>query len=355
MTSVLIDSANVKFGDFEALKNISLTIDSGNFVTLLGPSGCGKTTLLKSIAGFISLTQGKIHIGGEDASDLSPEKRDTAMCFQSYALFPHLSVASNLLFGPKQKKVPKAEQETLLDEVAAQVSLTSQLSKLPTELSGGQQQRVALGRALAIAPGVILFDEPLSNLDAKLRDTVRFEIRQLQKKQNFTAIYVTHDQAEALAMSDLVVVMNEGGIEQIGSPYEIYHQPVNRFVADFIGAANIVEATVLGQTNEGHYRIQTAFGELIVSNESKPIADKTYVFWRPEDMSFVDQEHNTLALEIIAKTFLGNLTEFLLAPKSDNKLNIRAQCLGYQHADEGSLTTLSIPVDKIRFLAEEVE
>ncbi|MEI8633944.1 ABC transporter ATP-binding protein [Vibrio sp. PP-XX7] len=358
MTSVFIDSVKVRFGDFEALHHVSLTIESGTFVTLLGPSGCGKTTLLKSIAGFTPLSSGKIVIGGQDTRHLPPEKRDTAMCFQSYALFPHLTVANNLLFGPKQKKLPKHEQVTRLQEVASQMSLTSQLDKLPPTLSGGQQQRVALGRALAIQPGVMLFDEPLSNLDAKLRDTVRFEIRQLQKKNRFTAIYVTHDQAEALAMSDLVVVMNEGAIQQVGSPQDIYHRPVNRFVADFVGAANILKAEVLGQDENGVYRVQTALGELRVNTEHPPIAQQTYVFWRPEEMHFdtldqknfdqknFDQKHfdqenfdpenvgqdnlkqarqaevacghhpfaqyNRFTLHIVAKTFLGNLTEYLV-------------------------------------------
>ncbi|QUX97535.1 ABC transporter ATP-binding protein [Marinomonas sp. CT5] len=352
MTRVLIDSIKVRFGDFEALHNVSLNIESGSFVTLLGPSGCGKTTLLKTIAGFTSPTSGSIVIGDKEVHNLPPEKRDTAMCFQSYALFPHLSIANNLLFGPKQKNLPKDEQKVLLNEVAEQVSLTSQLDKLPTELSGGQQQRVALGRALAIQPGVILFDEPLSNLDAKLRDSVRFEIRQLQKKQNFTAIYVTHDQAEALAMSDLVVVMNQGAIQQIGSPQEIYHNPVNRFVADFIGAANILAATVLEQTTTG-YRVQTELGELLVESKGKPVAKQTYVFWRPEDMTFDTQDINNVELKVIAKTFLGNLTEFLLSPTTSHQLNIRIQCLGFQQLQEKEQASCHIPANKIRFLAEE--
>lgn len=369
MTSVLIDSVNVRFGDFEALHNISLSIDSGTFVTLLGPSGCGKTTLLKTIAGFTPLSSGKMLIGGKETHNLPPEKRDTAMCFQSYALFPHLSVANNLLFGPKQKKLSKQEQATRLQDIASQVSLTSQLDKFPPELSGGQQQRVALGRALAIQPGIMLFDEPLSNLDAKLRDSVRFEIRQLQKQQGFTAIYVTHDQAEALAMSDIVVVMNKGAIEQIGSPNDIYHRPINRFVADFVGAANILPAQVLEQ-HGNLYRVQTALGQLQVQSDQAPIAKQTYIFWRPEDMCFdganasPNGQDNIFESRIIAKTFLGNITECLLDPlphshddantalACDKKPSIRIQNLGFQRAGEGEQVLIRVPSSNIRFLAE---
>lgn len=370
MTSVLIESVKVRFGDFEALHNISLAIESGTFVTLLGPSGCGKTTLLKTIAGFTPLSSGKILIDGKETRNLPPEKRDTAMCFQSYALFPHLTVANNLLFGPKQKKLSKQDQAIRLKDIASQVSLTSQLDKFPPELSGGQQQRVALGRALAIQPGIMLFDEPLSNLDAKLRDTVRFEIRQLQKQQGFTAIYVTHDQAEALAMSDLVVVMNKGTIEQIGSPNDIYHRPINRFVADFVGAANILKAQVLEQDNDGMYTVQTALGKLQVKSDKAPISKQTYVFWRPEDMYFKnantssDAQNNNFELRIIAKTFLGNITECLLEPisrsrldpspliKSDEESKIRIQNLGFQQAEEGERMIVNVPASNIRFLAE---
>lgn len=216
MSKLEIEHAVVRFGDFEALKGLSLTAAHGQFVTLLGPSGCGKTTLLKAVAGFIPLSSGRISISEQDVTGVPPERRDTAMCFQSYALFPHLSVAENIVFGLRQKRLAKDEISRRLQLVTEQVSLQAHLAKLPTQLSGGQQQRVALARAMAVRPGVMLFDEPLSNLDAKLRDQVRLQIRQLQRAHGFTAIYVTHDQSEALAMSDFVVVMNAGAIEQMG-------------------------------------------------------------------------------------------------------------------------------------------
>jgi ABC-type sulfate/molybdate transport systems ATPase subunit len=210
---------------FAALTGIDLSIGEGEFVTLLGPSGCGKTTLLKTFAGFHAPTTGRIDLGGKDITSAPPEQRDMAMCFQSYALFPHLSVSDNIDFGPRQNRVPKPQRLERLEKLLNQVDLEQHREKLPNKLSGGQQQRVALARALAMRPSVVLFDEPLSNLDAKLRDQVRREIRNLQKEIGFTAVYVTHDQAEALSMSDRVVVMRGGRIDQIGAPEEVYENP----------------------------------------------------------------------------------------------------------------------------------
>ncbi|MDO7655790.1 MAG: ABC transporter ATP-binding protein, partial [Paracoccaceae bacterium] len=215
MVAIDIEHLSKKFGDFTALSDVSIDVQPKEFVTLLGPSGCGKTTLLKLISGFLEPTDGVIKIGGLDVTHVPPEKRDTALCFQSYALFPHLTVKENLEFGPRQKKVSSSERKARIDDVSEKLDLTAQLDKLPNQLSGGQQQRVSLGRALTMRPSVILFDEPLSNLDAKLRDQVRIEIRRIQKEYGLTAIYVTHDQAEALSMSDRIVVLNDGRVEQV--------------------------------------------------------------------------------------------------------------------------------------------
>ena len=244
MAKLEIKNITKKFGDFYAANNITFTAEEGEFVTLLGPSGCGKTSLLKLIAGFHVADEGEILIGGKNVNHVPPEKRNTAMCFQSYALFPHLNVSHNICYGLKQRKIDIEEQKQRLDLALKQMDLEFHKLKLPNELSGGQQQRVALARAMVTRPDVILFDEPLSNLDAKLRESVRFEIKQLSKQYNLTSIYVTHDQAEALTMSDKIIVLNKGSIEQIGSPQDIYHHPKNRFVADFIGIANITEANV---------------------------------------------------------------------------------------------------------------
>lgn len=358
MSKLEILDARLRFGAYEALKGVSLTADDGQFVTLLGPSGCGKTTLLKAVAGFIPLTSGEIRIGGEDMVNVPPERRDTAMCFQSYALFPHLSVAENIVFGPRQKRVAAAEISSRLASVSAQVSLQTQLAKLPGQLSGGQQQRVALARALAVRPGVMLFDEPLSNLDAKLRDQVRLEIRQLQRAHGFTAVYVTHDQSEALAMSDLVVVMNAGVIEQTGTPHDVYYRPVNRFVADFIGTANILAADVIERdVARGAYRIETPLGTARVVAEEAPVADTLYVCWRPEDARLAGDarpDDNVFSLTVRSRTFLGNITDVGVGAADGSGPTFRVQTLGYADLNEGQSYDFRIAPDKIRLLKEAV-
>ncbi len=239
--AVLLQSVLKSFGaDAPAVDSINLDIAPGELVTLLGPSGCGKTTTLRMIAGLEEPTSGAIIIGDEDVTHLPAEKRDVTMVFQSYALFPHMNVFANVAYGLKVARRPRAEISQRVDEALALVGLEAYAQRSVDALSGGQQQRVALARALVMKPRVILFDEPLSNLDAKLRHHVRAEIRSLQQRLGLTAVYVTHDQEEALAISDRVVVMNSGRIEQVGSPRELYRSPATRFVADFIGSANIV-------------------------------------------------------------------------------------------------------------------
>lgn len=228
-----------------AVDAVSLEIKPGEFMTLLGPSGCGKTTILRMIAGFETPTNGDIYIGNEKVNSLTPDKRDTAMVFQSYALFPHLNVFENIAYGLKIKKLSKDIIQEKVEKILELVGLRGMEGRAPNQLSGGQQQRIALARALVMEPSVLLFDEPLSNLDAKLRVYMRSEIRKIQKKIGITSIYVTHDQAEAMSMSDRVIVMNKGIVEQVGTPDEIYNKPASQFVADFIGLANIIDAQVM--------------------------------------------------------------------------------------------------------------
>ncbi len=223
--------------EFYAVKDTSLVIEPGSFVTLLGPSGCGKTTTLRMIAGFESPDEGEIYIGDEPINELTPNKRDTAMVFQSYALLPHYNVFDNVAYGLKLRKVPAEEIKKRVMKILDLVELTGMEGRMTNQLSGGQQQRVALARALVIEPSVLLFDEPLSNLDAKLRVTMRTEIRRIQQEVGITAIYVTHDQSEAMALSDNIIIMSKGVVAQMGTPQEIYYHPVNEFVADFIGEA----------------------------------------------------------------------------------------------------------------------
>ena len=225
---------------FYAVKDVNLDMKPGEFVTLLGPSGCGKTTILRMIAGFESPDEGEIYIGGEAVNDLTPNKRDTAMVFQSYALLPHINVFDNVAYGLKLRKFPKDVIREKVLNILKLVEMDGMEARMTNQLSGGQQQRVALARALVLEPGVLLFDEPLSNLDAKLRVTMRTEIRKIQQKVGITAVYVTHDQSEAMAISDNIIIMSRGHMEQMGSPREVYYKPASKFVADFIGEANFI-------------------------------------------------------------------------------------------------------------------
>ncbi len=275
--------------DFYAVKDTSLTIQPGSFVTLLGPSGCGKTTTLRMIAGFESPDEGEIYLGDEAINALTPNKRDTAMVFQSYALLPHYNVFDNVAYGLKLRKVPKDEIKRRVMAILDLVELTGMEGRMTNQLSGGQQQRVALARALVIEPSVLLFDEPLSNLDAKLRVSMRTEIRRIQQRVGITAIYVTHDQSEAMALSDQIIVMKNGVVEQMGTPQEIYYHPKNEFVADFIGEANFLRGTMTGREN-GHAVIRVEGHDIPVADrpDMEPGREYTIVL-RPEAAHLSDE------------------------------------------------------------------
>ena len=236
-------------GKVNAVQQVNLTINPGEFVTLLGPSGCGKTTILRMIAGFEMPTEGKIIIDGEDVIAKTPDKRGLGMVFQNYALFPHLNVFDNIAYGLKLQKCEKNETVRRVSEGLKVVKMDDFAERVPAQMSGGQQQRVALVRALVLRPGVLLFDEPLSNLDAKLRLHMRDEIRRIQKETGITSIYVTHDQSEAMAMSDKVVILKDGIIQQVGTPEEVYQVPANEFVANFIGKANFINGVIKSKTD----------------------------------------------------------------------------------------------------------
>ena len=243
-------SVTKRYGAVTAVDAVSFIIEPGTLVTLLGPSGCGKTTTLRLIAGLETASEGLILIGGEDVTLRSAAERDVSMVFQSYALFPHMSVVENVAYGPTVQGTPKRRAEELAREKLAVVGLTGLETRSPSELSGGQQQRVAVARALVLEPQVLLFDEPLSNLDAKLRRRVRDDIRELQLKLNLTVAYVTHDQEEALAISDRIIVMSNARIAQAGTPRQLYEEPANAFVADFIGDANLLDAQLVEERGE---------------------------------------------------------------------------------------------------------
>jgi ABC-type Fe3+/spermidine/putrescine transport system ATPase subunit len=238
--------------DFYAVHDANLEIAPGEFVTLLGPSGCGKTTILRMIAGFESPDEGQIYLGGEPINDLTPNKRDTAMVFQSYALLPHYNIFDNVAYGLKIRKLPADEIRDKVMRILGMVGLEGMEDRMTNQLSGGQQQRVALARALVIEPSVLLFDEPLSNLDAKLRVEMRTEVRRIQQEAGITAVYVTHDQSEAMAIADRIIVMKRGVIDQVGDPHAVYYRPVDEFVADFIGESNFLRGKLAEK--EGRHR-----------------------------------------------------------------------------------------------------
>ena len=290
--------------NFYAVHDTTLDIEPGTFVTLLGPSGCGKTTTLRMIAGFESPDEGEIYLGGEAINSLTPNKRDTAMVFQSYALLPHYNVFDNVAYGLKIRKLPKEEIRERVLNILKLVEMEGMESRMTNQLSGGQQQRVALARALVLEPGVLLFDEPLSNLDAKLRVTMRTEIRKIQQKVGITAIYVTHDQSEAMSISDKIIIMSKGKVEQIGTPREIYYHPNSKFVADFIGEANFLDAQVLSENGE-KARIRVAGEEIEVNNFAHARAgDKSELVIRPEVAKL--SETGVLEGTVTLSTFMGS-------------------------------------------------
>jgi iron(III) transport system ATP-binding protein len=314
-----------------AVSDLSLDIADGSFVTLLGPSGCGKTTTLRLIAGFIRPDGGTIHAGGRLVSSatelVSPENRGMGMVFQNYAVWPHKTVLDNVAFGLKLRKVPAAEIQSRVAAILAQVNLTGLEKRYPGELSGGQQQRVALARSLVVEPQILLLDEPLSNLDAKLRERMRVELKQLQRRTGITFVYVTHDQAEALALSDKIAVIHGGRLQQFGTPEEVYARPANRIVADFMGLVNLVQAKVAAVI-DGRGRLLIAPKVVIDANvpANTPLGQTIEIAIRPESIELAAAESaapkHGLA-KVVERTFLGNLTEYVVV--FDNGPTLRAQ------------------------------
>ena len=290
--------------DFYAVKDVNLEIEPGSFVTLLGPSGCGKTTTLRMIAGFESPDEGEIYLGGEPINALTPNKRDTAMVFQSYALLPHYNIFDNVAYGLKLRKMDKDVIQEKVTNILKLVGLEGMEARMTNQLSGGQQQRVALARALVIEPGVLLFDEPLSNLDAKLRVTMRTEIRRIQQEAGITAVYVTHDQSEAMAISDKIIIMDKGEIAQMGAPQEIYYHPVNEFVADFIGEANFLKGNI---TSKNEVEIE---GNKVKLNDlaNKTTGEQCTLVLRPEAATLAD--NGQLPCEVILSCFMGSYQNY---------------------------------------------
>ncbi len=331
MATLVLDKVTKRFGSTVAVASLSLQVASGEFLTLLGPSGCGKTTTLRMIAGFIRPDEGEILFDGQPVSHIPPDKRHTAMVFQSYALFPHMTVSQNVSFGLRMRHTPRQETDRRVQEALSLVGLEQLAARYPRELSGGQQQRVAVARALVMQPKVLLFDEPLSNLDAKLRERMRFEIKALQKRLGITSIYVTHDQAEALVISDRVAVMNGGRLEQLGTPLQIYNDPANPFVAGFIGLTNFVSGQVVGRRDDGVYQVATTAGVwLCRCHGDVPLGRRVTVSIRPEAISLLSadqvvQADNQCTGRIVQRTYLGSLSDYIVEVSPDLALRVQVQ------------------------------
>ncbi len=310
------------YGDVAAVHDISLDIESGEFVALLGPSGCGKTTTLRMIAGFVRPNAGKILLGDIDVTSLPPERRDMGMVFQSYALFPHMTVQANIEFGLKCHRLARTERTQRIDEVLDLVGLTTMADRYPRQLSGGQQQRVALARVMALRPRLLLFDEPLSNLDAKLRLQMRDEIRRLQRQSGVTALFVTHDQEEAMTMADRIVVMSKGHVEQVGTPADVYDRPRTRFVADFIGAANFFEGKVEGAGSGRGFHCRS--GLVLPLPADAPAASILAV--RPERIAFVSSNHDRSIVGTVSRVRqIASVMEYLVTLHSGDVVAVQVQ------------------------------
>ncbi len=307
--SIKLQQLSKHFGTVKAVDNIDLNVEAGTLVCLLGPSGCGKTTSLRMVAGFEEPTAGQIFIGQDEITNIPPYIRPTALVFQSYALFPHMSVFNNIAYGLRARRTPKNEIEPLVMEVVRLMELEGQEKKAPPQLSGGQQQRVALARALVIQPKVLLFDEPLSNLDALLRVRMRSEIRSIQKRLGITSLYVTHDQEEAFSIADQVAIMNKGKIVQVGAPRELYRAPADRFVAEFVGLSNIVPVKVLGPDKSG-VAIQIFDQKVTSRRPPKNARGDVSVVLRPEALKLDRDNEKGVPATVMSLAFTGPLVRY---------------------------------------------
>ena len=345
-----ISALTKMFGPFTALKDVSLEVYEGEFVCFLGPSGCGKTTLLRAIAGLDIQTTGKVEQAGRDISALPPSERDFGIVFQSYALFPNMTVVKNIAYGLENRKTSKADIRRRVDELLELVGLPEQGDKYPAQLSGGQQQRIALARAIAVSPGLLLLDEPLSALDAKVRVRLRHEVKDLQRRLGITTVMVTHDQEEALTMADRIVVMDSGRIEQIGTPLEIYREPRTSFVADFIGTMNFVPGTICGPA-------AVRYGALELACETDGLADglPVTIAVRPEDIlvqGVSAGQENVYEARVGALEFLGSFVRADLSSEATGEAPLRADLsinlMRRQSITEGDALLVQIPRERIR-------
>jgi spermidine/putrescine ABC transporter ATP-binding subunit len=336
---LLIEGVGKRFGDVVALDRVSLRVAQGELLTILGPSGSGKTTLLKVVAGFETPDGGSVKVGGTEITSRPPAKRDIGMVFQNYALFPHLTVKANVAFPLEMRNVGRAEIDKRVSEALAMVELAGYEARLPRQLSGGQQQRVALARAIVFNPRLLLLDEPFGALDRKLRETMQLEVRRLQRRLGLTTIFITHDQEEALVLSDRIAVMNKGAIQQVATTTEIYEHPANDFVADFVGESNIFHGTV---SAPGTVALDGG-GNVKVASD-RPAGAKVGVLMRPERFSATGA--NLFAGEVIESVYLGTSFKLRLAIEGGRELLVRQPARGTLPA-AGSRVTVGIEPDAI--------
>jgi iron(III) transport system ATP-binding protein len=354
VASVELKGLSKRYGSAVAVQDVSLSIDHGQLICLLGPSGCGKTTTLRLIAGFIEPSAGEILVGGKVISSVQrtvpPEGRNMSMIFQSYALWPHMTVAENVAYGLKIRKLDKAMLEERLKAILSTTRLEALADRYPGELSGGQQQRVSLARAMVVEPETLLLDEPLSNLDANLREEMRFEIRRLHDRYRYTTLYVTHDQAEAMTTADRIAIMNQGRIEQIGSPQEIYEQPRSAFVARFIGGANILAGKAVSATH-----VDVAGGRLATNGRTLREGENVAVSIRQHDIDLLvtapTVEANVLRAVVSRGVFLGSSRDYTVTLADKTELRVTAP----PHHDIalGTEVWLNMPAVRCRALVEE--
>jgi iron(III) transport system ATP-binding protein len=348
--NIKINNALKKYGNNTIIPNLSIEVKKGEFFTLLGPSGCGKTTLLRMIAGFNTIEGGEFYFGDRYINNLNPSKRNIGMVFQNYAIFPHLTVRKNVEFGLRTRKLDPKEIKERADKFLKLMHIDEYADRLPERLSGGQQQRVALARALVIEPDVLLMDEPLSNLDAKLRVEMRSVIKEVQNKLNITTIYVTHDQEEAMAVSDRIAVMKDGVIQQIGSPKELYQRPKNVFVATFIGKTNIFDKPV--SKKDGKYYIEITPDYLIENNSINSDISNVLISVRPEDFSIVEEGQGIKAT-VNGVVFLGLMTHYFVTLETGENVEIIEESTIKDNHDKGAEITLKLNTYKLNYFIND--
>ena len=340
-----------RFGSNTVIPGLNLEIKESEFFTLLGPSGCGKTTLLRMVAGFNSIEGGTISFNDKVINNIAPNKRNIGMVFQNYAIFPHMSVFKNVAYGLTNRKVSKAETERRVNDVLEKVKITHLRDRMPENMSGGQQQRIALARAMVIEPDVLLMDEPLSNLDAKLRLEMREVIRDLQKSVGITTIYVTHDQEEAMAVSDRIAVMKDGVIQQIGTPRSIYHRPTNVFVANFIGSTNIINGTLSGRT----LTVEGYSAEVPAIKDAQPENTPVKVSVRPEELLLAPADVKGITGSVTNSTFLGSQTHYLVNLDNGDEIKIIQESSEMDYLSAGDRVNLTINTAKVNVFSEDGE